>query len=142
MQTAKTFLEAGWDFVGETANGTEDIWKIAEGLDYPRLWWEPYDGRVTVVLGQRFTVTLESNPSTGHRWEWLDSQDSIVEQIGQAQFTPRETGDPPLVGAGGWESFDFKAVNPGQMTLKLVYRRPWEEGVEPLKTFSLQVTVP
>ena len=28
------------------------------------------------------------------------------------------------------------------MTLKLVYRRPWEEGVEPLKTFSLQVTVP
>jgi hypothetical protein len=40
MQTAKTFLDAGWDFVGETANGTEDIWKIAEGLDYPRLWWE------------------------------------------------------------------------------------------------------
>jgi hypothetical protein len=40
MQTASTFLDAGWDFVGETANGTEDIWKIAEGLDYPRLWWE------------------------------------------------------------------------------------------------------
>ena len=41
MQTAKTFLDAGWDFVGETENGTEDIWKISEGLDYPRLWWEP-----------------------------------------------------------------------------------------------------
>jgi hypothetical protein len=40
MQTAKTFLEAGWDFVGETANGTEDIWWIDEGKDYPRLWWE------------------------------------------------------------------------------------------------------
>ncbi|MBN1507849.1 MAG: protease inhibitor I42 family protein, partial [Sedimentisphaerales bacterium] len=84
----------------------------------------------------------ESNPSTGYRWEWVDHQDSIVEQMGQAQFKPRETGDPPLVGAGGWESFDFKAVHPGQMTLTLVYRRPWEEGVEPLKTFSLQVTVP
>ena len=142
MQTAKTFLDGGWDFVGETANGTPDIWKIAEGLDYPRLWWEPYDGQVTVVPGQVFTVTLESNPSTGYRWEWVDHQDSIVEQIGQAQFKPRETGDPPLVGAGGWESFDFKAVHQGQMTLKLVYRRPWEEGVEPLKTFSLQVTVP
>jgi predicted secreted protein len=142
MQTASTFLDAGWDFVGETVNGPNDVWKIAEGLDYPRLWWEPYDGRVTVVLGQVFTVTLESNPSTGYRWEWVDHQDSIVEQMGEAQFTPRETGDPPLVGAGGWESFDFKAVHPGQMTLKLVYRRPWEEGVEPLKTFSLQVTVP
>jgi len=40
MQTARTFLDAGWDFVGETANGTEDIWWILEGKDYPRLWWE------------------------------------------------------------------------------------------------------
>ncbi|MCX5643911.1 MAG: hypothetical protein NTZ17_04385 [Phycisphaerae bacterium] len=40
MQTAKTFLDAGWDFVGETANGTEDIWWIDEGKDHPRLWWE------------------------------------------------------------------------------------------------------
>ena len=40
MQTAFTFLDAGWDFVNETANGTEDIWWILEGQDYPRLWWE------------------------------------------------------------------------------------------------------
>jgi hypothetical protein len=43
MQTANTFLDAGWDFVGETANGTDDIWWILEGLDYPRLWWELID---------------------------------------------------------------------------------------------------
>ncbi len=40
MQTASTFLNAGWDFVGETANGTEDIWWILEGKDYPRLSWQ------------------------------------------------------------------------------------------------------
>jgi hypothetical protein len=44
IQTARTFVDAGWDFVGETANGTEDIWKIAEGLGYPRLSWEKYSG--------------------------------------------------------------------------------------------------
>ena len=43
MQTASTFLEAGWDFVDETENGTEDIWWILEGRDYPRLWWEASD---------------------------------------------------------------------------------------------------
>jgi len=43
MQTASTFLEAGWDFVGETADGPNDVWRIAEGLDYPRLWWEAQD---------------------------------------------------------------------------------------------------
>ena len=44
MQTAKTFLDAGWDFVGETANGTEDIWWIDEGKDYPHFSWEKYSG--------------------------------------------------------------------------------------------------
>jgi len=43
MQTASTFLNAGWDFVGETANGTDDIWWILDGQDYPRLWWELSD---------------------------------------------------------------------------------------------------
>jgi len=40
MQTAVTFLKAGWDFVDETGNGVEDIWWIDEGIDYPRLTWE------------------------------------------------------------------------------------------------------
>ena len=40
MQIASTFLETGWDFVDETENGTEDIWWIIKGQDYPHLWWE------------------------------------------------------------------------------------------------------
>ena len=40
MQRTVVFTETGWDFVDETENGTEDIWWINEGLDYPRLWWE------------------------------------------------------------------------------------------------------
>ena len=39
-KTAATFLDTGWDFLNETANGTDDIWWILEGQDYPRLWWE------------------------------------------------------------------------------------------------------
>jgi len=40
MQTASTFLEVGWDFVDESANGTEDIWSICEGTNYPRFVWQ------------------------------------------------------------------------------------------------------
>ena len=40
MQMESTFTNAGWDFMDETANGTEDVWWILEGRDYPRLWWE------------------------------------------------------------------------------------------------------
>jgi hypothetical protein len=40
LQRAATFLAAGWDFAGETANGAEDVWWIEAGKGYPRLWWE------------------------------------------------------------------------------------------------------
>jgi len=40
MQTAATFLDAGWDFVDETDNGIDDIWWIDEDWDYPHLWWQ------------------------------------------------------------------------------------------------------
>ncbi len=36
MQDINTFLVAGWDFVGETGNGVEDIWYMEPG-GYPRL---------------------------------------------------------------------------------------------------------
>jgi hypothetical protein len=32
--------DADTDFVDKAANGTEDIWWILEGRDYPSLWWE------------------------------------------------------------------------------------------------------
>jgi len=41
MQTASTFLDAGWDFVDETENGPNDVWKMWDGYDYPRLACEP-----------------------------------------------------------------------------------------------------
>jgi hypothetical protein len=40
MHMVDTYLEAGWDFVNETENGSDDTWWIDEGKDYPRLWWE------------------------------------------------------------------------------------------------------
>lgn len=40
MQMLSTFTDASWDFIGETANGMEDIWVICEGTSYPVLTWE------------------------------------------------------------------------------------------------------
>jgi inhibitor of cysteine peptidase len=97
--------------------------------------------QVEIEDGQILVVTLESNPTTGYRWEQAENQESILEQMGEAEFKQSETGEPPLVGAGGWEIFRFKAISAGQMTLQLVYRRPWEEGVEPINTFSIEVVV-
>ncbi|MHC4554022.1 MAG: GLUG motif-containing protein [Planctomycetota bacterium] len=43
MQTQSTFTDTrqdvrGWDFVGEIINGTDDIWFMRDGIEYPRLF--------------------------------------------------------------------------------------------------------
>jgi hypothetical protein len=41
MKTSSMFTDAGWDFVGESANGMADTWRMcANDVDYPRLSWE------------------------------------------------------------------------------------------------------
>ena len=97
--------------------------------------------KVTLKQDQRLVVTLESNPSTGYTWAVVENPDSILAQQGESEFLLPEQTDPPMVGAGGWEVFRFKAISAGQETLELIYRRSWETDVEPIKTFSIDVTV-
>ena len=41
MKTKSTFTGAGWDFVGETVNGTNDYWRMCvNGVEYPLLSWQ------------------------------------------------------------------------------------------------------
>ena len=41
MKKVVTFLDAGWDFLGESENGDVDVWRMCgDGVDYPRLVWE------------------------------------------------------------------------------------------------------
>ena len=132
---------------GDGIVDVQDLIVLAEHLfeEFPPV--EPVEvnedndgGQVELEVGQILVVTLESNPSTGYRWEKAEDNDSILEQLGEAEFKPSDTSEPPLVGAGGWEIFRFKVASVGQMTLTLVYHRPWED-VEPLKTFTVQVIV-
>ena len=40
MKTRATFTAAAWDFLGEDANGTADIWRLCnDEVDYPQLSW-------------------------------------------------------------------------------------------------------
>ncbi len=47
MRTPSSFTDAGWDFVGETVNGTLDIWTMSHASGstngYPMLWWQTDD---------------------------------------------------------------------------------------------------
>lgn len=87
-------------------------------------------------VGQALAISLESNPSTGFRWEVTDLDEGKLQQVGEAEFEARSD----LVGASGVETLRFKAVGAGNTALNLVYRRAWEDK-PPLETFSCQVVV-
>ena len=54
---------------------------------------------------------------------------------------PEFAADSDLIGAGGKVVLRFEAKAAGRTELRLVYHRPWEEDVEPLKSFSVTVSV-
>jgi hypothetical protein len=72
MKTAATFTDAAWDFVGETANGTEDIWRMcADGVDYPRLSWEfSRGGDGGFVVSGGAVDGKYAGDGRGGGWEW------------------------------------------------------------------------
>ncbi|MBM4467164.1 MAG: protease inhibitor I42 family protein [Chloroflexi bacterium] len=88
--------------------------------------------------GQTLVVTLEANPTTGYSWEVAEPLDEqVLRQAGEPEFK----AESEALGAGGVQILRFQAVNAGQTTLKLAYHRPWEKGVEPLETYSIEVVV-
>jgi hypothetical protein len=45
MQTQASFTSAGWDFVSESSNGNEDIWRMCVDIvEYPKFRWEFGEG--------------------------------------------------------------------------------------------------
>lgn len=97
--------------------------------------------RIELQSGQILVITLPSNPSTGFQWQVVEADEDILQQRGEAEFVVSDPRDPPPPGTGGAETFRFEAVGAGQTALELVYHRAWEEGVDPLETFSVQVVV-
>jgi inhibitor of cysteine peptidase len=96
--------------------------------------------QVDLSSGQVLAITLESNPTTGYRWELSQVDEAVLSQVGEAEFRKAPTEGEQVVGAGGTETLRFAAAT-GETTLTLVYHRPWEEDVEPLETFTVQVVV-
>ena len=86
------------------------------------------DDAVAVRPGQRFSIQLRSNPTTGYMWLMDRAPDSNLVSVVTNVYEP-PAGDR-MVGAEGHETWTFKALKTGETELKLRYARPWEKGVD------------
>ena len=73
-------------------------------------------------VGKTFTISLESNPTTGYSWQ-AEFDPEYLELVNTGFVT-----DSSLIGAGGVESFEFLALKQGQVEVTMIYKRPWENG--------------
>jgi inhibitor of cysteine peptidase len=96
-------------------------------------------GQVTLDTGQTLVISLPSNPTTGYSWEVETIDAAVLSQTGEPEYVSEAEGD--VVGAGGTETFRFEAEASGTLQLTLIYHRPFEEGVDPIDTFTVTVEV-
>jgi len=94
---------------------------------------------IQVSVGDSFTVTLCSNPTTGFEWGEAEISDQTIVKQTANEFTSPE--DTNLVGAPGSEEWTFQALKKGNATIAISYDRPWEGGEKGTWTYTLDVTV-
>jgi inhibitor of cysteine peptidase len=99
--------------------------------------------QVEVKAGDTFTITLDSNATTGFSWteQAKIADGNILKQTGHQYIAPRADNDKPVTGKAGVEEWTFNASRGGTTTASMSYSRPWEGGEKDARTFVLTVTV-
>jgi predicted secreted protein len=95
---------------------------------------------VSVGVGARVRVVLESNASTGYSWVVTTAPDpAVVVATGEPFYAAPATSS--LLGVSGHQVFDFEAVAAGTTTLQLAYQRTTAPPEAPAATWSVTLTV-
>jgi predicted secreted protein len=96
--------------------------------------------RATVKRGTEVKIVLDANITTGFQWQEVPPNgEPALTPVGQRVYAPKSAGIQN-VGAGGINVFRFRGEQPGKVTLRFDYRRPWE-NVPPAKSVRYEVTV-
>ncbi len=119
MQTLATFIDAGWDYIDETDNGTEDIWKMSptsypvfsyqEIVIIPEVAGFTQEQAVEALEAATFDVSVEKNYHPDIPLGYVCSQHPIAgNQI--AQYSPVKI--LISLGPSPFEKGDGSATNP------------------------------
>jgi len=93
---------------------------------------------IEVKAGKEFTITLDSNATTGYLWQFARPLDKkLLELI----ITGHSVDKPLLVGSVGKQMWTIKALRPGKTDIFFEYVRPWEKNVPAAKKESFVIVI-
>ena len=87
--------------------------------------------------GDKITVKLCSNASTGFQWEYRITSENVIKEEDHDFEEPKD--DMP--GASGVEVWTFEAVAKGTTEVQMEYSQPWEGGLKAEWTYTMKIKV-
>lgn len=93
---------------------------------------------VRVVAGEEFKIKLESNPTTGYKWELGKPLNRYYVRFLSSKYVPPEK---QYVGAPGDEIWTFRSRVKGKTKIHFKYIRPWEKNAPPARTKTFKVII-
>ncbi len=93
---------------------------------------------IEVKFGQNFTITLESNKTTGYEWQFAKPLDESMVQLISSEYRINKS---KLIGAGGKQLWIIKALRTGKTTISFRYVRPWEKDKPPVNEVSFIIVI-
>ena len=118
-------------------------WDLLQPLLPPPLWTDDPGASATYgdaahpvrrAVGERFTVRLAANATTG--FEWQLELPGFLTLVGDEYEAP---DDQAGVGAGGTQVFELAVAAAGEGTVELAYRQPFDEATPPTELRSIAV---
>lgn len=91
----------------------------------------PHNKIIVTPNNPEFTITLQSNKTTGFSWNWAPTQydKNIIALVSHQYIAPQ---NKKLMGAPGYETWTFKAIYPATPFrvnqvghVRMMYARPW-----------------
>lgn len=92
---------------------------------------------INARVGEPFTISLPSNPTTGY--DWTADYDYVLLKLENASFE-RDDQKALRVGAGGTSVFVFTPIGAGKTTIYFVYKRSWENIAADTRSFHVAIT--
>jgi inhibitor of cysteine peptidase len=105
----------------------------------------PCEPPINASLGKEFTISLESNPSTGFEW-WTKFDPNYLSLMSSTFVSGNEKSG--MVGVPGKETFTFNAKIAGNTDVNMLLLQPWENGtiaerkIFPINIISIAPTTP
>lgn len=99
------------------------------------------DRSLQLQVGAVCELRLAANPSTGYGWRLLPAEPTGLVQVDAPRHEPAPAA-AAQVGVGGQDRFRLQALQPGRVTLRWIYQRPWlPDDAQPADRYELQLTL-